>query len=167
MGVALQKRASLEDSARIVPLEDVSDPSLRDLLSYWEQIRAGRDMPARREIMPTVFPRLMPRMFMVRVQEGPSFVYSLAGNETVEAHGDNFTGMDVRELDRHAPGYGTSMQRFYSSIVRSRRPCAAEGSLQFVNRGFCRFKSIYLPLASGEGTVSHIMGAAAYEMGSA
>jgi hypothetical protein len=37
MGVALQKRASLEDSARIEPLEDVSDPSLRDQLSYWER----------------------------------------------------------------------------------------------------------------------------------
>lgn len=165
MSVALRKNATVEESARVVTLDEVADPELRKLLSYWEQKREGRDMPSRDDIVPTAFPRLMPRMFMVRVEEGPSFVYSLVGNENVEAHGGNFTGMDVRDLDRKSSGYGASMHRFYAEIAAQRRPCAAEGSLQFVNRGFCRFAAIYLPLAAADGKVSHIMGAAAYEIG--
>ncbi len=154
----------VEESVRLVALDKLSDPALRDLLAYWESKRAGREMPAREDIAPTAFPRLMPRMFMIRVGEGPSFTYSLAGNANVEAHGGNFTGMDVRDLDGKSPGYGAFMQRFYTSILTRRRPCAAEGSLGFVDRGFCRFTALYLPLAAADGTVGHIMGAAVYEM---
>ena len=149
----------------MVALGEISEPSLRKLLAYWEQKRQGRDMPGRDDIVPTAFPRLMPRMFMIRVEEGPSFTYSLVGAANIEAHGGNFTGMDVRDLDRKSPGYGASLQRFYTSILEGRRPSAAEGSLGFVNRGFCRFAAVYMPLANAEGRVSHIMGAAAYEMG--
>lgn len=165
MNVPLRKSSPVEENARIVALDEVIDPGLRELLTYWERKRAGRGMPAREDIVPTAFPRLMPRMFMVRVEEGPDFTYSLVGNANVEAHGGNYTGMNVRELDDKSPGYGTSMHRFYSSIVKSRKPCAAKGSLRFVNRGFCGFAAIYMPLASADGKVSHIMGAAAYEMG--
>lgn len=165
MNVPLRKSTSVEESARIVALDKVTDQALRSLLSYWEQKRGGREMPAREDIVPTAFPRLMPRMFMVRVEEGPAFTYSLVGNANVEAHGGNYTGMNVRELDEKSPGYGSAMHRFYSSIVKSRKPCAAKGSLRFVNRGFCGFAAIYMPLASADGKVSHIMGAAVYEMG--
>ena len=166
MSAALGKIGPVEESAHLLALDDLRDPSLQEILAYWETKRAGREMPSREDIVPTAFPRLMPRMFMIRVEEGPSFVYSLAGSANIDAHGWNFTGMDVRALDRKWPGYGTSMHRFYASIVRRRRPCAAAGSLEFVNRGFCHFTAVYLPLATADGAVSHIMGVAAYRMAS-
>ncbi|GMV63430.1 MAG: hypothetical protein AMXMBFR74_25980 [Parvibaculum sp.] len=166
MRAALSRIAPVEESARFLALDELPEPSLRQVLAYWEMKRAGREMPSRDDIMPTAFPRLMPRMFMVRVGEGPAFTYSLVGNENIEAHGENFTGMDVRDLDRKRPGYGTSMHRFYASIVQRRQPCAAGGSLDFLGRGFCRFSAVYLPLAGADGDVSHIMGVAAYRIGS-
>ncbi|MBO6667277.1 PAS domain-containing protein [Parvibaculum sp.] len=165
MNIALRKSSPVEECARVIALEEVADPSLRELIAYWETKRAGRDMPLREEIVPTAFPRLMPRMFMIRVEPGPAFIYSLVGNANIEAHGGNYTGMNVRDLDRKSPGYGATVHRLYTSIVEGRRPYAARGSLQFVNRGFCSFTSIYLPLAAADGTVTHILGAAAYEVG--
>jgi len=166
MSAALRKIGPVEESAHLLALDDLGDSSLQQVLAYWETKRAGREMPSRDDIVPTAFPRLMPRMFMIRVGEGPTFTYSLAGDENVEAHGENFTGIEVRDLDRKRPGYGTSMHNFYASIVRRRRPCAAAGSLEFVSRGFCRFSALYLPLAGGDGVVSHIMGVAVYKMDS-
>lgn len=166
MSAALRKNALVEESARLLALDELPEPSLQEVLAYWEMKRAEREMPSRDDIVPTAFPRLMPRMFMVRVGEGPTFTYSLVGSENIEAHGGNFTGMDVRDLDRKWPGYGTSMHRFYASIVQRRQPCAAGGTLDFVRRGFCRFSAIYLPLASADGVISHIMGVAAYRMDS-
>ena len=165
MSAALRKSHPVEESARLLALDELSEPSLRTILAYWDEKRAGREMPTRDDIVPTAFPRLMPRMFLIRVGEGPTFTYSLVGNENIEAHGGNFTGMDVRDLDRKRPGYGTSMHRFYASIVQRRRPCAAGGSLEFLSRGFCRFSAVYLPLAGADGEVSHIMGVAAYRIG--
>lgn len=163
MSAALSKIAPVEESARLLALDELPEPSLREVLAYWDMKRAGREMPSRNDIVPTAFPRLMPRMFMIRVGEGPAFTYSLVGSENIEAHGENFTGMDVRDLDRKRPGYGTSMHRFYVSIVQRRQPCAAGGSLAFMNRGLRRFSAIYLPLAGDDGVVSHIMGVAAYK----
>lgn len=164
MNASLRKNHPVEESAHLLVLDDLSEPSLQMILAYWNEKRAGREMPSRDNIVPTAFPRLMPRMFMIRVEEGPSFVYSLVGNENIEAHGGNFTGMDVRDLDRKWPGYGTSMHRFYTSIQRHRRPCASAGSLEFVDRGFCHFSAVYMPLAAADGVVSHIMGVAAYDV---
>lgn len=120
-------------------------------------------MPTRDDIKPWRFPALLPRIFMIRVTQGPlAFTYSLVGDENVEAHGLNFTGVEVRSLDDLKPGYGASMHDFYSRVYRRRKPMAARGTMNFIDRAFCAFESVYLPLADKSGAISHIMGAACY-----
>lgn len=163
MSIAVREDRRVERSSRLVPLGELDDPALGNLLRYWEARRNGSDMPARADINPVHFPRLLPHVFMVRVDCDPlAFVYSLAGDENVEAHGHNFTGMDVRELDCWWPGYGGSLHEFYSHVVRCRKAVAASGTMSFVDREFRAFKAIYLPLAAPDGAVAHIMGAALY-----
>ncbi|MBO6634462.1 MAG: PAS domain-containing protein [Parvibaculum sp.] len=161
--MAAGKSRRVENSACLVEPGELSDPAFGELLSYWEARRCGRDMPARADIDPVHFPRLLPRVFMVRVDHDPlAFVYSLAGGENVEAHGRNFTGMDVRDLDGWWPGYGSSLHEFYSLVVHGGVPLAASGTMNFVDREFRAFEAIYLPLAAQDGEVGHIMGAALY-----
>ncbi len=155
--------ASVERSAGIIVPGELRDPDLRGLLRYWEERCDDGCVPARADIDPLDFPRLLPRVFMVRVEHDPlSFVYSLVGEENIEAHGYNFTGMDVRELDRIGPGYGSSMHSFYSLVSNGGRALAAAGNMSFVDRDFRAFEALYLPLASKNGRVEHIMGAASY-----
>jgi len=163
MVTELRGNRRVEDSARLVPLDELGNPALGTLLHYWEARRGGRDIPARADIDPVHFPRLLPHVFMIRVDRDPlTFVYSLAGGENVEAHGYNFTGMDVRKLDSIWPGYGSSLSEFYSHVVQRREVVAASGSMSFVDREFRAFEAIYLPLAAPDGSVGHIMGAALY-----
>lgn len=165
MDATFRRGSRVEESAELIAFDKLSEPSLREIAQHWETARKGHDMPGRADIHPAHFPRLLPRIFMIRVATEPlSFTYSLVGGENVDAHGRNFTGMEVRELDDLWPGYGTSMHNFYALVLRERRPKAARGVMKFVDRGFCAFESVYLPLATPEGVVSHIMGAAVYTM---
>lgn len=163
MSMAAGKSRRVEHSARLVEPDELSDPAFGQLLHYWEARRGGRHIPARADIDPVHFPRLLPSIFMVRVDHNPlAFVYSLAGGENVEAHGRNFTGMDVRELDGWWPGYGSSLHDFYSLVVHGGVPLAASGTMNFVDREFRAFEALYMPLAAQDGDVGHIMGVALY-----
>lgn len=154
----------VEESASLIALKDLSEPPLIEMAHYWETKRAGRKTPLRSDMNPAHFVRLMPRIFMLRVGHDPlTFTYSLIGDDNVQAHGRNFTGCNVRDLDNIWPGYGTSMHNFYALVSRRANPQAACGKMSFVDRGFCRFEAIYLPLAASDGTISHIMGAAVYK----
>lgn len=163
MDRAIAGSRRVANSARLIPSDELGDPALGALQRYWEAKRGRFDIPVRADIDPIHFPRLLPNVFMVRVKRDPlSFVYSLAGGENVEAHGHNFTGMEVRELDGIWPGYGSSMSRFYSHVVQCRKAVAASGTMDFVDREYRVFEAIYLPLAAPDGAVGHILGAALY-----
>ncbi|MDO9125333.1 MULTISPECIES: PAS domain-containing protein [Pseudomonadota] len=164
MNAAKNKNGRVEESARLIAIEELSEAPLVEMAQYWETKRAGRKTPLRSDMNPADFVRLMPRIFMLRVGPDPlTFTYSLIGDDNVQAHGRNFTGWNVRDLDNIWPGYGTSMHDFYALILRRAKPQAACGEMSFVDRGFCRFEAVYLPLAVADGTIGHIMGAAVYK----
>ena len=164
MSVTGQK-TRIEESAGLIALDDLVEPSLRELRAYWDAKRGERDMPGRSDIDPIEMPRLLPLIFMVRLAREPlEFTYSLVGGENAEAHGQNFTGWKVHDLDSLWPGYGMWMHDFYAYVVRRGKPRAASGVMSFLDRGFYEFEAVYLPLAAADGEISHIMGGAVYRM---
>lgn len=155
----------IERSAGVIAPEELSEPPLVEMMRYWETKRAGRDLPCRADIDPAELVPFLRRIFMIRVGREPlSFIYSLVGDDNIEAHGRNFTGWKVRDLDQISAGYGATMHDFYTRFLHHPSVRAARGEMSFVDRGFCNFESIYLPLAAQDGSVSHIMGAATYRL---
>lgn len=155
----------IKESAGLIAPGDLSAPQLRELMAYWEARRGERAMPGRSDIDPMQVPRLLPHIFMVRLTREPlEFTYTLIGGENAEAHGQNFTGWKVHDLDSLWPGYGTAMHDFYAYVARRGRPRAASGVMSFLDRGFYEFEAVYLPLAAADGEIGHIMGGAVYRM---
>lgn len=156
----------VEHSATAISPCELGNAALRELWAHWEERRPENGIPERPQVDPLRFPRLLPQIFILKVEENPpSFVYSLVGEANIEAHGANFTGLDVRELDRAWPGYGASLHDFYTFVAGGKRAVAVRGDMRFVDRGFRHFESVYLPLAGEEGETAQILGAAAYETG--
>lgn len=156
----------VEHSATAISPRDLGNAALRELWAHWEERRPENGIPERPQVDPLRFPRLLPQVFILKVEESPtSFVYSLVGEANIEAHGANFTGLDVRELDSIWPGYGSSLHDFYSYVAGRKEGVAVRGNMRFVDRGFRHFESVYLPLAGKEGETAQILGAAAYDTG--
>ena len=164
MAIPQENRRVEQSAHRIAPAE-LSDPALVALWRLWRENRPKEGLPPRGSIDPIRFPRLLPNVFIIQVTgDLPVFTYSLVGEENIEAHGSNFKGMDVRDLDSHWPGYGASLHEFYSFVVAGREAVAARGAMNFIDKGFRRFETIYLPLAGCDGNVSQILGAACYSL---
>lgn len=159
----LQEKGRVEHSASQIAPAELGDPALVALWRHWLEKCPQSGLPLRGDVNPIRFPRLLPRVFIVQVAgDPPAFTYSLVGEENIEAHGSNFKGRDIRDLDGPWPGYGASLHEFYSFVVAGRDAVAARGAMNFLDKGFRRFEAIYLPLSSGDGNVSQILGAAHY-----
>src|SRR5690349_16148090 len=61
----------------------LSAPRLRQAFDYWESKRAGRTMPARRDLDPVDIPALLSWLMLIDVIRKPTldFRYRLIGNE--------------------------------------------------------------------------------------
>lgn len=156
-------RGHVQNGARLIAPAELENAELRELWRYWLAKRPGGGLPAYGDMDPIRFPRLLPRAFVIRVGREPvSFTYTLVGEANIEAHGTNFKGQDVRELDKRSPGYGASLHEFYALVTGKADAMAACGTMDFLDRGFCHFEAVYLPLADEQGSVSRILGAAHY-----
>lgn len=77
---------------------------LRDLLSYWENQRTDRLMPARRNVDAADIPTLLPFVYMVDVDMDPiDFTYRLMGSGIVARSKGDYTGLRLRDLPSQAP----------------------------------------------------------------
>lgn len=160
---ALQENRRIEQSAQRIAPEELCDPALVAFWQHWLEKRPEGGLPLLSAVDPIRFPRLLPRMFIIQVTgEPPVFSYTLVGEENIDAHGSNFKGQDVRDLDRPWPGYGASLHDFYSYVAAGREAVAARGAMSFLDKEFRRFEAIYLPVADEHGWVNRILGAAHY-----
>ncbi|MBX3504494.1 MAG: PAS domain-containing protein [Parvibaculum sp.] len=156
-------KGHVQNGARLIAPAELSNAELRELWRYWLAKRPGDRLPVYGNMDPIRFPRLLPRTFVIRVGREPvSFTYTLVGEANIEAHGTNFKGRDVRDLDATWPGYGASLHEFYTLVTGKAEAMAACGTMTFLDRGFCHFEAVYLPLADEHGRVSRILGAAHY-----
>ena len=94
-------------------------------LSYWEQIRAGRRMPARADLDPMAISRLLPYVMLVDVLHGPlDFRFRLLGTAHDRIVAGDYRGRRFSELAHTAPGNPIWNQ--YADVVRTRCPFSGE-----------------------------------------
>ena len=141
-------------------LKDLREPLCIHMLEYWKSARGARDMPRPDEMDPIRFARFMPNLLMLQVNWEPfDLTYRLLGEDIVAAHGANFRGRHVLEVNEHKAGFGSTLFEFYKFVAEARRPYAASGSLEYMGRGHVTFEGVYLPLSLDGVRTDRILGA--------
>lgn len=134
----------------------ISDPVLRDLMAYWEQLRAGREVPYRSEIDPRRFESALEHMFILEHLGEGNIRIRLAGMYLCEMMGMELRGMSLRALMRledRAP-----LDSALAQVLSA--PAVAHLDLEaHTPSGRRRAASmLLLPLRSDFGDISRILG---------
>ncbi len=131
-------------------------PEQRQLFDYWASRTKNGELPARGDINPCDFPRLLPLISLIDVDtEHKSFRVRLAGTQLREYYGCDITGVQLNDVD-----YGSKTDYWLSTYNR----VAFEGRpAQGIVRGPGEFKQhlaqfwLKLPLSQDGKKVSMIL----------
>lgn len=139
----------------------LSSARLRRAVEYWESRRAGRRMPAWRDIDPLDVPDLLPWLLVIDVLPGAAdFRYRLIGTKVVAIARQDFTGRLFSELPGKGPGsvvWENCRQVASTGGPFSRTPPYAGPDPQ-VRLG----ENVLLPLSDDGRTVDRILQAISY-----
>lgn len=113
------------------------------LWRYWDARRAGRLMPARRDIAPESIPTLLAYITLIAV-EGERFKYRLVGTNVTESLGREMTGTYVGS--HLPPAHARDMQQAYRRVCETKRPVFTTSSYKRADRARQRVSRIILPL---------------------
>ncbi|PKQ04961.1 MAG: hypothetical protein CVT72_10955 [Alphaproteobacteria bacterium HGW-Alphaproteobacteria-11] len=148
------------ESVEFLRLKELKEPLCIHMLEYWKSVRGSRDMPRPDDMDPIKFARFMPNLLMLQVNWEPfDLTYRLLGEDIVAAHGANFRGRPVLDVNEHKSGFGSLLFDFYKFVADSRRPYAACGRMDYAGRGQVTFEGVYLPLSIGGERADRILGA--------
>lgn len=168
MDNATQIRAAPESAqrqSRVLSLDEVESPIIRDGVSYWRRLRGERRFPARADMSPADIRALLRHTVLLRVADGGSdYDYRIVGDAHVTAYGFSMQGKKLSELDGFAPGHGAVLKRLYDRVVRRREPYALRGWLE---RGggqvqYIFSESVFMPLGPDDDVVDHVLNFSVY-----
>ena len=130
--------------------DGVDHPDLKAMLDYWKSRRSGQGLPARRDIDPVDFPKVLPRVALVDVLDEPDglhFRYRLTGTEIVARAGRDPTGKRFDAL--YSGDYLAQALETYRTIVDSRAPHYSRRAFPMVDgREHLEYARLILPLAA-------------------
>jgi len=135
----------------------LTEPPLLQIYDYWNSLRAGRRMPARKDVDPMQLPRHLPDLMLIDVLNEPRrFRYRLIGSRIVEASAENRTGQFFDEIAffRDNPSVMTD----YASVADSAAPhLSLEPFLNYSNRMTYKARRLLLPLSNDDETVDMLL----------
>ena len=80
--------------------EQLAEPMLLQIYDYWDSLRHGQRMPARRDLEPKEIPHHLPNLMLVDVLHQPRRLrYRLIGTRIVAASAEDRTGDFFDEVD--------------------------------------------------------------------
>lgn len=151
-----QNRNYTADSA---PLSALSHPDHVWLYDYWRAKKPEGGLPSRRDIDPTDFPKLLPRVAMIAVERGQGgneYRYRLAGTEIVTRAGRDPTGKCFADL--YEGDYLATARALYDDLCETRRPHYSERVFPIGDgESYLRYDRLILPLASDRQTVDQFV----------
>jgi hypothetical protein len=131
-------------------------PEQRELYDYWVACAGQRGIPARADIHPSHFPRLLPSVSLIDVERHPTrYRFRLAGTQLYAVFDREVTGTYVDELD-----WGDRWDYWlsaYRRVVEAARP--AQGIVRAPHRGKDHLVQFWLrlPLSDNGADVSMIL----------
>jgi hypothetical protein len=127
-----------------------------DLFRYWDAKRAGRDMPARRDIDPTEMPPVMLPYVAIIDEVDDRFRYRLVGTGVVTDLGKDFTDGWVGSYG-NSSAYATAVIAVYERVFASARPLFTTGEHR-TEAGIIQSNSrLLLPLSEDGVKVNMVM----------
>ncbi|WP_395672463.1 PAS domain-containing protein [Phenylobacterium sp.] len=128
-----------------------------ELLRYWATRRQGARLPARRDIDPGGFKRLLPTISLIDVAKDPlDFRIRLAGTELYGVYGREITGRTLGEV--YASGAAEYWRVELVQVVKERRPSVGIHNLAWRGASHLSILWLRLPLASNGTDVDMILG---------
>jgi hypothetical protein len=140
---------------------DIATPALAKLYVHWRDQRRGRFAPARSDINPAKFPKLLPYVWLVDVEQAGEtldFRFRLGGERLIDFVGKRMTGKRINAY-RHKPFFDNVAQ-VMTDCVREKlalhRPLAVASHEK---RKHLLTEALYLPLSDNGSDISQIIGA--------
>jgi hypothetical protein len=131
-----------------------------ELLRYWAALRRSGRLPARADICPEAFKRLLPTVSLIdviRLEDGTvDYRQRLAGTGLYSVYGREITGMKLTDL------YSSTAADYWraelNAVVAERKPRVGSHSMAW--RGASHVSTLWLrlPLASDGSEVDMILG---------
>jgi hypothetical protein len=128
------------------------------LHDYWQELRAARAMPARRDIDAVQVWSLLPYIHVSEWHENPDRVrYRVAGTEVVASIGKEISGHWLTDFHTDPKDVDETM-RLYRQVIAQRAPIMGRtlGSMQRL--GVDSFEWILCPLSEDNSAVTHFIG---------
>lgn len=134
-------------------------PGFVELYAYWDDKRAGRWAPARKDIDPVEIPHLLPNMFIYEVTRDPlDYRMVLFGTSLAILFGADLTNRTFDEI--FSGPSAANIRRDYDQVVESREPLVTFHSAQWIDRDFVSYQRLVLPLSDDGKDVTKLIGAA-------
>ena len=138
---------------------EITSDLLREAVTYWDNLRAGQNMPSRAAIDPMEMPKLLPTVFIAVAEDDGGFRYQLAGSLIEERYGrgslKDKTPEDVA---------GDAAETILGPYRRVRDEAVLfyrEATLEWISAAqkYTHYKALLLPLSDDGVRVNMILGA--------
>lgn len=128
----------------------VASGRIRELANYWEAKRAGRVMPAKREIDPAEIKGLLPYLMIAELHRGETLRvrYRLVGTEAARYAEEDYTGTWLDESGWHQWEVRAYLDQ-YCRIAAERRPLMGTGYAVWQDHKTKAFEWAKFPLSDG------------------
>ena len=144
---------------------ELSHPTLRVLRGYWEEKRAGRAMPSRRDIHPSEIREHLPWIVMLDVLPGlKDFRYRLIGTLVTRYFNTDATGQTIRESwASQGSDAVRGLLEVLRNVARNKMVLRLYGEKEWSSFGLEKFESLYLPLSEDGENVNVILQAFVFD----
>jgi hypothetical protein len=142
-------------------LAGIEDPVVRQLLTFWDQSRGARSMPAKADIDPLQLgSKLLPHIMLIDlVENGTRLRYRLCGTAVAEAAGTDLAGKHVDELNAN-PAYTRYIDGLYRRCIEAKRPIYSESGYVAHSSTVRRTtRRLICPLSDDGATIVHFISA--------
>jgi hypothetical protein len=145
---------SIEITERRLELADMT-VGLQAIYSYWDDKRDSAPMPARADVDPLDFGRMLGSVTLMEVNPGlPRFVYRVWGTRMGRRRGGGRDGMDLAEL--RPRNYAEMVIRHYEEAVAAAGPTLYRNVLAFSGATYT-YERLLLPLGADRRTVDRLL----------
>ncbi len=141
------------------PAIDLVDRRLKDLLAYWQDKCAARDMPARIDISPGDLVTHLPRLALLNVTledgDGPQFSVRLSGTGIDDLLGSDHRGSMLDDL--LPTGSAKLVSAALGALVEHKRPMRFFAQARLPGNPAASVEGLALPLGLEGGPVNMVL----------
>ncbi|HEX4295565.1 MAG TPA: PAS domain-containing protein [Rhizomicrobium sp.] len=150
-------------SGRILTVDQIESATVREVAQYWERLKGERAFPARADVKPRDLKMLLRNVMLLKVLDG-DYEYRIVGDVQVQAYGENYQGMRLRELALTHPKFAEGMMIFFDGVRMGRTPFGYRGWIgrDMPETKYSYHEIGYFPLGAADDAVDHILIAGVY-----